>query len=134
LLCPTGSDKLCFHFHLNLGISYCVYMYINGKVRHVETILGMGQRGKRRMMEGVNSVMIYLIYCKNFCKCHNVPHQNNKKIISQWPTDLSKVWCSIFMGLNDFCSFPWHLFLILSHCGLLGFKGLFCLLYLRFAL
>jgi hypothetical protein len=21
----------------------------------------------------VNSSMIYLIYCKNFCKCHNVP-------------------------------------------------------------
>jgi hypothetical protein len=26
------------------------------------------------MMEGVNSNMIYLIYCKNICKCHNVPH------------------------------------------------------------
>jgi hypothetical protein len=25
------------------------------------------------MMEGVNSSMIYLIYCKNFCKFHNVP-------------------------------------------------------------
>jgi hypothetical protein len=25
------------------------------------------------MMEGMNSSMIYLIYCKNFCKCHNVP-------------------------------------------------------------
>jgi hypothetical protein len=25
------------------------------------------------MVEGVNSNMIYLIYCKNFCKCHNVP-------------------------------------------------------------
>jgi hypothetical protein len=24
------------------------------------------------MMEG-NSRMIYLIHCKNFCKCHNVP-------------------------------------------------------------
>jgi hypothetical protein len=24
-------------------------------------------------MEGVNSSMIYLIYCKNFYKCHNVP-------------------------------------------------------------
>jgi hypothetical protein len=23
-----------------------------------------------RMMEGVNSTMIYLLYCKNFCKCH----------------------------------------------------------------
>jgi hypothetical protein len=25
------------------------------------------------MVEGVNSNMIYLIYCNNFCKCHNVP-------------------------------------------------------------
>jgi hypothetical protein len=24
------------------------------------------------MIEGVNSCMIYLIYCKNFCKCHSV--------------------------------------------------------------
>jgi hypothetical protein len=31
------------------------------------------------MVEGVNSSMIYLIYCKNFCKCHNVPQHNNKK-------------------------------------------------------
>jgi hypothetical protein len=27
----------------------------------------------KRMMERVNSTMIYLIYYKNFCKCHNVP-------------------------------------------------------------
>jgi hypothetical protein len=25
------------------------------------------------MAEGVNSSMIYLIHCKNSCKCHNVP-------------------------------------------------------------
>jgi hypothetical protein len=24
------------------------------------------------MMEEMNSTMIYLLYCKNFCKCHNV--------------------------------------------------------------
>jgi hypothetical protein len=34
------------------------------------------------MVERVNSGMIYLIYCKNFCKCHNVyppptQHSNN---------------------------------------------------------
>jgi hypothetical protein len=31
---------------------------------------------------GVNSSMINLIYCKNFCKCHNVPptqHNNKNK-------------------------------------------------------
>jgi hypothetical protein len=26
--------------------------------------------------EGVNSSMIYSIYCKNFCGCHNVPSPN----------------------------------------------------------
>jgi galactitol-specific phosphotransferase system IIB component len=36
----------------------------------VETIAGMGERG---IVEGVNSSMIYLMYCKNFCKSHNVP-------------------------------------------------------------
>jgi hypothetical protein len=27
----------------------------------------------RRVVEGVNSIMIYLIHCKNFYKFHNVP-------------------------------------------------------------
>jgi hypothetical protein len=49
------------------------------------------EQGGKKENDGVNSVMIYLIYCKNFCKCHNV-HHNNKKIIHQWPIDLSKVW------------------------------------------
>jgi hypothetical protein len=31
------------------------------------------------MMEDVNSTMIYLIYCKNFCKCHNEPPTSTKK-------------------------------------------------------
>jgi hypothetical protein len=49
-------------------------MYVNGKkMIPVETILGMGGRWIKKM-EGVNSSMIYLIYCKNFCKCHNVLH------------------------------------------------------------
>jgi hypothetical protein len=30
-------------------------------------------------MEGVNSNIIYLIYCKNFCKCHNVSPEQLKK-------------------------------------------------------
>jgi hypothetical protein len=32
-----------------------------------------GGKGYRRMVEGVNSSMIYFMCCKNFCKCHNVP-------------------------------------------------------------
>jgi hypothetical protein len=30
-------------------------------------------RGDERMVEEVNSCMIYLIHCKNLYKCHNVP-------------------------------------------------------------
>jgi hypothetical protein len=40
-------------------------MYVNGKVRPVETITGMGG-GQRRMVEGVNSSMIYLLYIRTF--------------------------------------------------------------------
>jgi hypothetical protein len=47
-------------------------MYVNGKMRPVETISGMGVREIKRMMKGMNSDIIYLLYCKNFYKCHNV--------------------------------------------------------------
>jgi hypothetical protein len=43
-------------------------MYISGKMRPAETIPGR----VGIMMEGVNSSMIYLTYCKSFYKCHNV--------------------------------------------------------------
>jgi hypothetical protein len=42
------------------------------KWKNVETIPGIG-RGMKGNGGEVNSSMIYLIYCKNFCKCHNVP-------------------------------------------------------------
>jgi hypothetical protein len=48
-------------------------MCVNGKMRSVETIPGMRERGLKEMVDRVKSSMIYLIYCKNFCKCHNVP-------------------------------------------------------------
>jgi hypothetical protein len=35
------------------------------------------------MMEEVNSSMIYLIYCKNFCKCHNVPPPSTTIIVKK---------------------------------------------------
>jgi hypothetical protein len=47
-------------------------MYVNGKMRPVETTPGMGEGEIKENGGGVNSSMIYLIYCKNFCKCHNV--------------------------------------------------------------
>jgi hypothetical protein len=49
-----------------------MYSCMKWKMRPVETIPGMGERGDKGewMTEGVNSTMIYY---KNFCKCHNVP-------------------------------------------------------------
>jgi hypothetical protein len=44
-------------------------MYENGKMRPVETILGMGEGVIKKNDGGVSSTMIY---CKKFCKCHNV--------------------------------------------------------------
>jgi hypothetical protein len=43
-------------------------MYENENMRHIENTPGMGGREQRRMMEYVNSAMMY---CKNFCKCHD---------------------------------------------------------------
>jgi hypothetical protein len=58
-------------------------MYVNGKKRPVETIPGMVVEGEiKENDEGVNLSMIYLIYCNNFCKYHNVqctPSQHNNK-------------------------------------------------------
>jgi hypothetical protein len=38
-------------------------MYENGKTRPVETTSGMGEAEFRGE---------FMLYCKNFCKCHNV--------------------------------------------------------------
>jgi hypothetical protein len=45
-------------------------MYVNEKMRLVETIPGMGVRRMKENDEGVNSTMTYY---EKFCKCHNVP-------------------------------------------------------------
>jgi hypothetical protein len=47
-------------------------MYENGKMRPVETIPGIGE-GEVKENDGGG-------YCKNFCKCHNVPQYNNNMI------------------------------------------------------
>jgi hypothetical protein len=46
-------------------------MYVDGKIRPVETVAGMSGRGEIKETDGeVNPTMIH---CKNFCKCHDVP-------------------------------------------------------------
>jgi hypothetical protein len=44
-------------------------MYVNGKMRPVETISGIGRRDIKKNA-GVGKFT--MIYCKNFCKCHSV--------------------------------------------------------------
>jgi hypothetical protein len=46
---------------------------MNGKMISVETIPGMGGGRYGEQWEEVHSNTIYLIYCKNFCKCYNLP-------------------------------------------------------------
>jgi hypothetical protein len=48
-------------------------MYVDRKMLPVETVPGMGGGRIKDNGGGVNSGMIYLIHCKNLCKCHNVP-------------------------------------------------------------
>jgi hypothetical protein len=48
-------------------------------MRPVETIPGMGGEGNKGEWGEVNSSMIYLIYCKNFCKYYNVTPSTIKK-------------------------------------------------------
>jgi hypothetical protein len=40
----------------------------NRKMRPVETVPGMGERGRENDEGGE----LTMIYCKDFCKCHNV--------------------------------------------------------------
>jgi hypothetical protein len=47
-------------------------MYENAQMTPVETTPGMEGGSRKRAVEGVNSNVIYLIHCKNFCKCHSV--------------------------------------------------------------
>jgi hypothetical protein len=42
------------------------------EMRPVKTIPGMEKRRVKENNGGVNSTMIYLIYCKNYYKCLNV--------------------------------------------------------------
>jgi hypothetical protein len=48
-------------------------MYINAKMIAVETVPGNGGGGWKRAVERMNSNVIYLIHCKNLCKCNTVP-------------------------------------------------------------
>jgi hypothetical protein len=48
-------------------------MQVNAKILPVKTVPRKGEMEWRRVVEGENSSMIYLILCKNFCKWDNAP-------------------------------------------------------------
>jgi hypothetical protein len=58
-----------------------IHMHVNPKMIPVETVPRIGGGGMEESSRGVNSSIIYLIHCKNLCKCYNVPpiQHNNKK-------------------------------------------------------
>jgi hypothetical protein len=54
-------------------------MYVNGKMRLLKTIPGMGGGRIKENVGGDEFTMIYLTYSKNFCKFHNVLSAEQKK-------------------------------------------------------
>jgi hypothetical protein len=48
-------------------------------MRPIETIPGIGRGGQRRIKKNDGWVNSTMIYCKNFCKCHNVLQYNNNE-------------------------------------------------------
>jgi hypothetical protein len=56
-------------------VQQCVYMYENAKIIPAEAISRMGG-GMKESSRGMSSNILYVIHCKNFCKCCNVPTPN----------------------------------------------------------
>jgi hypothetical protein len=52
---------------------YCVLMHENGKWHLLKLFQEWWEGWYRRMVEGVNKSMKYLIHCENIFKCQNVP-------------------------------------------------------------
>jgi hypothetical protein len=50
------------------------------KMISIETIPGMEREGVKENGGGMNSSTIYLLYYRNFCKCHSVPPPSTIKI------------------------------------------------------
>jgi hypothetical protein len=54
-------------------------MYINGKMIPAETVPGMEEEAIKENSGMGEFKYEILIYCKKFCKCHNVPPPNTIK-------------------------------------------------------
>jgi hypothetical protein len=61
-------------------VQKCVHMYVNAKMIPVGIVPGIGGGGIKETSGGVKSSIIYLMHCKNPCKCHNIsPTSTNNK-------------------------------------------------------
>jgi hypothetical protein len=69
-------------------------MYVNVKMIPVETVPELGEWGGNRAVEEVNSSIIYLIHCKNLCKCYTVPPPSRTKVIKNNKINFKKLFCS----------------------------------------
>jgi hypothetical protein len=50
---------------------YYVHIYVNGEIRHIETIPGIGESKIKENDNGGGEFNYDVL--KKFCKCHNVP-------------------------------------------------------------
>jgi hypothetical protein len=66
--------------------TYIDSIFANGFLLLTNVCLRNGEL--KRMVKGVNSSLVYLIYCKNFDKCHNVPP----------PSTIKKIYALICFG------------------------------------
>jgi hypothetical protein len=55
-------------------------MYVNAKMIPVETVQGVRGEGVKESSKGDDSNLIYLVHCKNFCECYNVPPSSTTMI------------------------------------------------------
>jgi hypothetical protein len=80
-LAPVGRGRRSGNGRRVNVVEYYTPMNGKGKMRCVETIPGM-EEGIKGNGGGVNSSMTD---CKNFCKCHNGPQDNNAYIYIYQP-------------------------------------------------
>jgi hypothetical protein len=62
-------------------------MYVDGKMRPVETIPAMGEGGIKENDRGVNSTTLY---CKNFCKYHKCTPST--QMYAQYSNKIRNFW------------------------------------------
>jgi hypothetical protein len=78
-------------------------MYVNAKMLPAVTVPGIREGRMRERSEGGNSIMMYLIHCKNLCKCYNVPTPCTKKKKKKEDTELKlALLCPVFLSLSTF--------------------------------